>query len=199
MPDSGDQTLVRPSTVGYAVAAIFGTGLLYFLVQALVTGSTEEGLWRGVRATPFIAVAVFTVLVIVKRQLTSRQLMIDELQRSRLGTEHARRHLALVAQGTQALMASPEDERAALRALVGVMVPEFADWCAVDVVQDGEINRLASAHSRPEVDAGVPGLLERLPSWTAAVARVMAAGRSELDWLVKPDLVRHPGEEDHWS
>ncbi|MGH8973287.1 MAG: response regulator, partial [Acidimicrobiia bacterium] len=152
-----------------------------------------------VRATPFIAVAVFTVLVIVKRQLTSPQLMIDELQRSRLGTEHARRHLALVAQGTQALMASPEDERAALRALVGVMVPEFADWCAVDVVQDGEINRLASAHSRPEVDAGVPGLLERLPTWTAAVGRVMAAGRSELDWLVKPDLVRHPGEEDHWS
>jgi hypothetical protein len=103
---------------------------------------------RGVRATPFIAVAVFSVLVIVKRQLVARQQMIDELQRSRLGTEHARRHLALVAQGTQALMGSREDESSALRSLVGVMVPEFADWCAVDAVEDGEIRRLAAAHAR---------------------------------------------------
>ncbi len=199
MPDSGDQSLVSGSTVGWAVAAIAGTGLLYFLAQTGATGSTEEGLRRAVRATPFMAVAVFTVLLIVKRQLLARQQMIEELERSRLGIEHARRHLALIAKGTQALMGSLEDERSALRSLVGEVVPDFADWCAIDVVEAGEMSCAAAAHSQPGLEARVPALLEAHPGRVSAVRRVMAAGKSELAWLTLPELVRHEGEDGHWA
>jgi PAS domain S-box-containing protein len=96
-------------------------------------------------------------------------------------------------------MGTLEDERSALRSLVGEIVPDFADWCAADVVEDGEMSCAAAAHSQPGLDARAPALLEEHPGRDSAVRRVMAAGKSELAWLSQPELVRHEGEDDHWA
>ena len=69
-------------------------------------------------------------------------------RRARLANAHARRHLELLAQGSRALVASLDDPLAALRTLVEVIVPGFADWSAIDMVEDGEIRRLAHGPCR---------------------------------------------------
>jgi PAS domain S-box-containing protein len=164
-----------------------------------------------------VAMWTVAVLVLLHRQLRARQQVAKELERanrdltsmalvsaeledaerrSRLGADHARRHLALLAQGSRALVASLDDEAAALRSLVAVVVPEFADWCAIDVVEGGEVRRLAAAHAQPDADDLLPGLLAELPGWAAPVRRVMATGHSELVWDVATPS-DHSEDADH--
>ncbi|HEY3240298.1 MAG TPA: GAF domain-containing protein, partial [Acidimicrobiia bacterium] len=166
-----------------------------FIVMTLASGSLRTGGERAARAMPFISLAAVVVLLLLRRQLRSRQAMIAELQRSRLGAEHARRQLALVAQGTRALVTSVEDQTAALQSLAGAIVPEFADWCAVDLVEDGAVRRVAAAHALG-LDARHPDLLERHPGWASVVRRVMAAGRGELAWVGQPAPAA-PDDADH--
>jgi PAS domain S-box-containing protein len=117
-------------------------------------------------------------------------------RRSRLGAVHVRRHLALLAQGSRALVASLDDKLASLRSLVTVIVPSFADWCAIDMVEEGRVERVAMAHADPQLDALLPGLLAGLPGWAAPVHRVMASGEAELISDVDaPPL--DPADADH--
>ncbi len=116
--------------------------------------------------------------------------------RYRLGVDHARRHLALVAQGSRALVASLDDQATALRSLAAVIVPSFAEWCAVDLVEDGEVHRLAAAHADPAADSLLPGLLAERPRWADPVRRVMATGQSELVWDAATEPA-HPEDGDH--
>ena len=44
------------------------------------------------------------------------------------------------------------------------MVPTFADWCAIDVVEDGRLQRVAVAHVDPEKVQLARSLEERYPS-----------------------------------
>ena len=46
-------------------------------------------------------------------------------------------------------LASSLDYEATLSKVARLAVPTFADWCAIDVVQDGRLNRLAVAHVDP--------------------------------------------------
>ncbi|MDQ1488934.1 MAG: hypothetical protein QOJ23_1448, partial [Actinomycetota bacterium] len=117
-------------------------------------------------------------------------------RRSRLGVDHARRHLALLAQGSRALVASLDDQAAALQSLAAVIVPSFADWCAVDIIEDGQVRRAATAYADLGSDSLLPGLLTELPGWAAPIRRVIATGRAELVWdtAKAPD---HPEDADH--
>jgi PAS domain S-box-containing protein len=116
-------------------------------------------------------------------------------RRSRLGAAHARRHLALLAQGSRALVAGL-DRLASLRSLLAVIVPSFADWCAIDMVEEGRVERVVTAHADPGIGARLPELVAGLPEWAAPVRRVMASGEPELVWDVHapPD---DPGDTDH--
>ncbi|HTC82209.1 MAG TPA: ATP-binding protein [Acidimicrobiia bacterium] len=110
----------------------------------------------------------------------SRSRLEEAERRSRLAAEQARRHLALLAEGGRALMGPADDEVAALRSLVDVVVPTFADWCAVDLIIDGVLERVAARHADPAADATLAALAAELPGWAGPVRRVMATGRSEL-------------------
>jgi PAS domain S-box-containing protein len=70
----------------------------------------------------------------------------DAERRSRLGAEHARLHLGLLARASYTLATALESYDRALLALSDVVVPDFADWFCVDVIDDtGELRRVAYA------------------------------------------------------
>lgn len=77
----------------------------------------------------------------------------------------ARRHAELLAEASATLGASLEFEETIPR-LAELCVRDLADWCVIDVVQDGSVRRLARAHADP----GKRGLLEQLdvrcPAWS---------------------------------
>ncbi len=123
------------------------------------------------------------------------ELEVAERQ-ARLGAQHARRHLALLAQGSRALVAGLDDEADALRSLAAVIVPSFADWCAIDGVEDGQVRRMAAAHADPAAASLLPGLLAELPGWAAPIRRVMATAQAELVWdVAEPPVL--PDDADH--
>jgi PAS domain S-box-containing protein len=118
---------------------------------------------------------------------------LDEAERrSRLAAEQARRHLALLARAAEALSTALEEYEPALAALVDVVVPEFADWCAVDVVEaGGTLRRLAVRHGDERGAHCSEQFAEGLTEWPALAERAVAQGRPELHWSPTPD--RSPG------
>ncbi|MGH9042609.1 MAG: GAF domain-containing protein, partial [Acidimicrobiia bacterium] len=118
-------------------------------------------------------------------------------RRARLANAHARRHLGLLAQGSRALVASLDDPIAALRTLVEVIVPGFADWCAIDMVENGAVKRVAYRHADPGAMVRFPALVEQHPDWPAPIRRVMASGHFELVWDAADPKPPLPGDDDH--
>jgi GAF domain-containing protein len=80
-------------------------------------------------------------------------------------------------------LASSLDYQATLTSVARLAVPTFADWCAIDLVQDGRLRRLAVAHVDPTKVQLAQDLAERYPSDPDAPAgpwHVLKTGRSEL-------------------
>jgi PAS domain S-box-containing protein len=108
-----------------------------------------------VLAWVFAAVAaVLAGLLLVTR--TARSRLEDAERRSRLGAEHARLHLFLLAQAGDELSGALESYDGSLERLYELVVPRFADWFAVDLVDDeGNVRRVLPAgepHRHPEGD-----------------------------------------------
>jgi GAF domain-containing protein len=80
-------------------------------------------------------------------------------------------------------LASSLDLEATVNRVARLAVPTFADWCAIDVVRDGRVRRLAVAHVDPRKVEMAVALQERWPpdpaSPTGAYA-VARSGRPEL-------------------
>ncbi|CAA9318118.1 MAG: Serine phosphatase RsbU, regulator of sigma subunit [uncultured Nocardioidaceae bacterium] len=80
-------------------------------------------------------------------------------------------------------LASSLDYEATLANVARMAVPAFADWCAVDVVDDGRLRRLAVEHVDPAKVQLAHDLAERYPTPPDAphgAWHVMRTGRSEL-------------------
>ncbi len=102
----------------------------------------------------------------------------EDARRSRLGAEHARLHLSILALAGDEMATALESYDDALTRLVGVIVPTFADWFAVDLVQNsGEVRRVAcGSRARDPITSS----LHRHPQGDDLVRRVMASGRPEV-------------------
>jgi serine phosphatase RsbU (regulator of sigma subunit) len=72
---------------------------------------------------------------------------IRRVRSAELAAEQAR-HLSFLADASATLAASL-DYRVTLRNLADLVVPGLADWCAVDVFEDGRLSTLAVAHADP--------------------------------------------------
>ncbi|HEX9548414.1 MAG TPA: GAF domain-containing protein [Acidimicrobiales bacterium] len=110
---------------------------------------------------------------------------LDEAERrSRLAAEHARRHVTLLARASEALSTAIEDFEPNLSALVDVAVPDFADWCAVHVVEQGtSLRPLALRHAFDKPGgASAEGLTEHFPEWQDLSTRALRHGRPQLAW-----------------
>ncbi len=99
-------------------------------------------------------------------------------------------------------LASSLDYETTLATLARLAVPQFADWCSVDVAnEDGTISRLAVAHIDPEKVAWAHEIQERYPPDPAAphgVHHVLRTGRPEF-YPDIPDqlLVESARDEEH--
>jgi len=104
---------------------------------------------------------------------------LDEAERrSRLGAEHARQHVAILARAGDVLATALESYDEAMVRLVEVVVPSFADWFAVDVVDEqGTLRRVADG---ADGRWGTGHLRHPHPDGEALVRRVLAGGKPEV-------------------
>jgi PAS domain S-box-containing protein len=118
---------------------------------------------------------------------------LDEAERrSRLGAEHARQHVAILARAGDVLATALESYDEAMIRLVEVVVPSFADWFAVDVVDEqGTLRRVADGSDGrwDDVTARHPH-----PDGEALVRRVLASGRPEVVIRTRREGPPHGGE-----
>jgi PAS domain S-box-containing protein len=92
-----------------------------------------------------------------------------------------------------AALADLSDPASTLTKVAGMAVPHFADWCAIDLLEDGALRRVAVAHVDPAKAALAHELHRLMPQdlnigW--GVARVLNTGDSELVPEVTDDLLK---------
>jgi signal transduction histidine kinase len=73
----------------------------------------------------------------------------DDAKRARDAAVAGEARLRLVDEASRVLTSSLDYETT-VAAVARLAVPDFADWCGVDLIEDGEIKRLAVAHVDPE-------------------------------------------------
>ena len=114
-------------------------------------------------------------------------LMDDLATRAALAVDNARLYARERATGDQlaflaemsSVLASSLDYETTLANVAQLIVPQFADWCAVDVVaEDGSIKRLAVVHRDPEKEQWARPLA-RLPPAGPGRARGLGARRPD--------------------
>ena len=138
------------------------------LVNYRADGST---FWNSVSTAPvfdedgqvlgFIGMQVdVTEAVIAQREREER---LRNEQAGRLSAEKAQRTLSLLAEVNDALVAS-FDLQKAMHALAQLLVPRFAEGCAIDLVgeNDSPPLRIAEAAADAEAEVGDPTLLGRV-------------------------------------
>jgi PAS domain S-box-containing protein len=104
-----------------------------------------------------------------------RRWLKEAERRGRLGTEHARLHLSVLARAGDEMASALESYDDALVRLVVVVVPSFADWFAVDLVDEsGEVHRVCAGDREGAVS---PGSDHRHPEGDVLVRRVIESGR----------------------
>lgn len=117
----------------------------------------------------FRTMASRATAVVVKTQL------LADLRR----TASAQRFLAEASkQFAQSL-----DYEATLKNITQLAVPTIADWCVVDLVENGVVRRVSVAHVDPEKARLAADLQQRYPpdpNATTGIANVLRTGRSEL-------------------
>jgi PAS domain S-box-containing protein len=138
----------------------------------------------------------------VTMDITARKLA--EQERDRLlelerawhrAAELARRNLALMAE-VSALLADPLDDHDTLARVAGMIVPQLADWCALDLAEPEQAPRtVALAHFSPDQAERARALHQRLlsePEGGSCLVRVLRGGPSELCNAV-PEPLRAEG------
>lgn len=113
-----------------------------------------------------------------------------------LRTEISRRERAEETQRflseASAVLASSLDYRGTLSEVARLAVPHLADWCAVDVLENGALGRVAVAHQAPEKERWARELHERYPPEYGAprgVSAVVRTGRSEFYPEIPEDML----------
>jgi PAS domain S-box-containing protein len=138
------------------------------LINYRANGST---FWNSVSTAPvfdedgqvlgFIGMQV-DVTDAVSAQREREERLRDE-QAGRLSAEKAQRTLSLLAEVNDALVAS-FDLQKAMHALTQLLVPRFAEGCAIDLVSENDSPplRIAEAAADAEAEVGDPALLGRV-------------------------------------
>ncbi|CAN5901740.1 hypothetical protein BH23GEM7_BH23GEM7_25420 [soil metagenome] len=119
-------------------------------------------------------------------------------QAAREQAEAAARRSRVLAEASR-ILSSSVDYRHTLRAMVRFLVPELADAVIVYMLDgEGQLERLAAAHSGPRENASLQQLLTvrtpDLDSTISPVARVIRTGKAELIPEVGPELLGVRGE-----
>lgn len=179
---------------------------------ALATGKTctAEASWPGVMGlkphgfsfAPMREGAGPPRVLVTVRPLTeaetvySRALALEQAARAEV--EAAERRQSFLYQAMTTLFAHPPDPQGMYTLLAHLAVPDLADWCIVDAVEQGSwVSRAAVAHLDPTQAAQAKELsrrFERRPA-PVGVLRVLHTGESELVSAVTDSLLRAAASE----
>ena len=93
------------------------------------------------------------------------------------------------------------DYQETLAAVARIAVPRIADWCAVDVLDQGKLQRLAVAHADSSTQELTNELRRRYPTEpheAAGIPKIMRTGKPELIEVVTDEmLARGARDADH--
>ncbi|HUP40945.1 MAG TPA: ATP-binding protein [Vicinamibacterales bacterium] len=99
------------------------------------------------------------------------------------------------------VLASSLNYEQTLQDVARLAVPTLGDLCIVDIIEDGVLRRVATAHVAPEKRGLLEELRQRYPASGDSrqpAARVMRSGEPELLESVTPEVVAaHTSSEDH--
>jgi len=111
-------------------------------------------------------------------------------------TREAERRQALINQGylaeASAVLASSLEWEDTLRTVARLAVPRIADWCSVDLLEDGELRQLIVEHRDPEKAERVRDLRRRYPvdlDGELGAAAVIRSGQPQLIRELPPEAV----------
>jgi PAS domain S-box-containing protein len=120
--------------------------------------------------------------------------VLDITERRRVG--EAQRFLAEASE----VLSSSLDYRATLSNVARLAVPTLADWCAVDILEEGgSLERLAVAHQDPRKVELAHDLQERYPPDPDAlygVHQVLRTGESQMMSEIPPELVERAARDE---
>jgi len=183
--------------------------------RALATGlsQTLELTWptpegpglHSFQLTPLPGTAEGSRVLITARSLSEAQSMyvraLELEQSARAEVETAERRRSFLYQAMSTLFAHPPDPQGMYTLLAHLAVPDLADWCFVDAVeQDGWVCRVASACLDPtqeEKARALPQRQELRPDAPIGLLRVLHTGESELVPAVTDSLLRAAAAEPH--
>jgi PAS domain S-box-containing protein len=97
------------------------------------------------------------------------------------------------------VLASSLDYDTTLRTVADLAVPRLADWCSIDLLEDGVIRRVAVAHADPAKMELAEEYQRRYPPDPSAeygVARVLKTGEPQLLREVTEDVLRAVSRDD---
>lgn len=124
----------------------------------------------------------------------SRQVITQlELRRNAAIERVVKERLEVLAEASHVLSSSLDYEET-LQAVARLVVPRHAEWCVVDISEDGrKIERLAVAHADPEKAALLMELTERYPPRPEdphGTPNVMRTGEAELYEYLSEEVIR---------
>jgi PAS domain S-box-containing protein len=169
---------------------VMRTGKPVYRVEHAIAHSDGTKILLSINASPlFDADGCITSVVAVISDITERKQANEERvrlvqeQTARTIAENAQRQSAFLADVSE-ILASSLDYEHTLQSVAQLAVPYFADWCAVDLLNDdGSIHRVAIAHSDPaKVQLGWQ-LAQRFPRHLEdgyGISQVMKTGQSDI-------------------
>ena len=111
--------------------------------------------------------------------------------------EREQRHLEAIAEAG-VLLASALDERKVLEQLASLVVAEVGDWCAIDLVADGRVDRVVLTTADPAMQAEADVLREQPPSLDPDLpfGRALAKRTTEIIHEVSDELLRQAAQDE---
>jgi PAS domain S-box-containing protein len=185
------------------VAAYRDEGIRSILACPMRIGAEGAGTLAFYYRTPriFSEIDVHTVHALgnlAAAALTTADLY-DQQRAERDAAESARRHSAFLADAT-AILSRSLDYEDTLTAVARLAVPEIADWCAVDIIDDAaRLQRLAVAHVDPAKIEHARALEQRYPAdpqTRGGAHEVLRTGKAAMMASIPADLVAASARDD---
>jgi PAS domain S-box-containing protein len=154
------------------------------LAEPSRSSSGETRYFHTIKTPIFDETGSVVEIVGVARDVTDRKRAADDQQ-----------NLATVA----AILAESIDYEQTLANVARAMVPMVADWCAIDVLEDSKLRRLAVAHNDPAKVSLAVELQRRYPpdpNGATGVPAVIRSGKPELVSSIPPELLKQMARDD---
>jgi PAS domain S-box-containing protein len=214
--ERGNVTFLNPvaeALTGWSVKESEGKPLaeVFRIMNETTRETTESPVDRVLREGVVVGLANHTILV----QKSGGEIAIDDSAAPIRGTDGVLVGVVLVFRDVSAArriaqraeflarageeLASSLDYATTLATVAKLAVPTIADWCAVDIVEDGAVRRLAVTHVDPEKVKWVLEVQERYPPDPDApqgVPQILRTGKSEMIEVIPAELLEAGAKDE---